>query len=224
MLDSLTRSVNDAVNNGNYGVAAIVTAIIILFSICTNSEKIINAFQSLKVAQKETLSKSISDIDEEQIKNFIKNKITEDIFYIATGLKADFMLIKKLVEFYNQYEGEYTFKYIQKASQYMKIQNNQLKINISCSDTIEYWLNILASILICLIGLIIMIAIAPIQDSIGKILYLTIFSLCIIIFGIFILTLTFPYKAAKTIKKDIDNTLSSTNSNNDINNEQTSKN
>jgi len=138
----------------------------------------------------------------------VYEKINNDIFKITTGIQTNQYIRKKIMELYKEKKGEITLYDIKNAISFLKIKNENILIELTKFDYYSYIFSGLYSLFTILLAF--MLIVFPLfilgSDSVSIKEYITmmIMGIGLIFITIPILKDTFAYKAAKKIKKIIE--------------------
>lgn len=103
----------------------------------------INLFQKRDLNKLQDLKKAHSMFDKFETdfeKQFFENEWKEACFYIQSGIKTNSTSITKYIRLKDNLGLDYTWRHIRKAKRYLDLNDDDIKINLKCHDTIYYFI------------------------------------------------------------------------------------
>ncbi|MAR73477.1 MULTISPECIES: hypothetical protein [unclassified Halomonas] len=180
-------------------------SIAIVLGILFNLKHILSFADIYKKRRIELLKEAVFvDSINGNLKVHFEDEIENEYFRLAHKVKMEKVVRDACIDWHVRLNRELSIAHFIRARSHLEIKNGELEVKISTFDMIGYWYNIIAGILLLLIGSLFLTMTNAIQSqSIVGIVFVIGVSLFLIFFGLFLLSQTFSVVSAKRVQKAI---------------------
>lgn len=196
LIDFLFKSMEE----GNVVFIIITISVVAIINIKSFSEFIEN-FRSRKIKNiREALE---SNIITEKEKKLYEDELKKEYFHNATGLLLNTQHREKVLELYNNYSDELTFRDIKRSVRFMSFVDGNFIFEITLFGYIEQYFNRITSLYLSLAAMT-FLAIPIFQKaSLSQFVSSYILGIFLLSIAMFLLTQSFNVSSAKLVKKAI---------------------
>lgn len=190
------------ISQGEYAAFSIAIVLGILF----NLKNILSFADTYKKRRIELLKEAVSvDSINGNLKVHFEDEIENEYFRLVHKVKMEKVVRDACIDWYARLNRELSISHFIRARSHLEIKDGKLEVKISTFDRIGYWYNMIAGILLLLIGFPFLAMTNAIQSqSIVGIIVVIGVSLFLIVFGLFLLSQTFSVVSAKRVQEAID--------------------
>lgn len=196
LIDFLFKSMEE----GNVVFIIITISVVAIINIKSFSEFIEN-FRSRKIKNiREALE---SNVITEKEKKLYEDELKKEYFHNATGLFLNTQHREKVLELYNKYSDELTFRDIKRSVRFMSFVDGNFIFKITLFGYIEQYFNRITSLYLSLAAMTFLAIPFFQKSSLSQFVSSYIIGIFLLSTAMFLLTQSFNVSSAKLVKKAI---------------------
>ena len=191
----------ELISQGEYAAFSFAIVLGILF----NLKNILSFADIYKKRRIELLREAISiDSINGNLKVHFEDEIESEYFRLVHKVKMEKVIRDACIDWYVRLNRELSLSHFMRARGHLEIKGGKLEVKISTFDKIGYWYNMIAGIVLLLIGFpfLAMTNAIKSQTIVGFFALIGV-SLFLIVFGLFLLSQTFSVVSAKRVQEAI---------------------